>query len=102
MRASESVKASPIMSRMSCQLRISNRLRSCLEPRRILKRQTWLEARSVRSSGGLPTAASAAFQMVSQVKTMLQEGQSIRAIARHFNVCVATIDRIKKTTQLTE
>lgn len=37
-----------------------------------------------------------------QVRTMLQEGQPIRAIARHFNVGVATIDRIKKTTQLTE
>ena len=35
-----------------------------------------------------------------QVRTMLQEGQSIRAIARHFNVGVATIDRIKKTTSL--
>lgn len=33
-----------------------------------------------------------------QVRTMLQEGQSIRAIARHFNVGVATIDRIKRTT----
>ena len=37
-----------------------------------------------------------------QVRTMLREGQSIRAIARHFNVGVATIDRIKKTTQLNE
>jgi len=37
-----------------------------------------------------------------QGRTMLKEGQSIRAIARHFNVGVATIDRIKKTTQLTE
>ena len=37
-----------------------------------------------------------------QVRTMLHEGQSIRAIARHFNVGVATIDRIKKTTRLTE
>jgi DNA invertase Pin-like site-specific DNA recombinase len=35
-----------------------------------------------------------------QVRTMLQEGQSIRAIARHFNVGVATIDRIKRSTQL--
>ncbi len=35
-----------------------------------------------------------------QVKTMLQEGQSIRAIARHFNVGVATIDRIKRSTNL--
>ena len=35
-----------------------------------------------------------------QVRTMLQEGQSIRAIARHFNVGVATIDRIKRSTPL--
>ena len=35
-----------------------------------------------------------------QVRSMLKEGQSIRAIARHFNVGVATIDRIKRTTQL--
>ena len=35
-----------------------------------------------------------------QVRTMLQEGQSIRAIARHFNVGVATVDRIKRSTQL--
>ncbi|WP_187431403.1 DNA-invertase hin (plasmid) [Roseobacter fucihabitans] len=35
-----------------------------------------------------------------QVRTMLHEGQSIRAIARHFNVGVATIDRIKRSTQL--
>ncbi len=35
-----------------------------------------------------------------QVRTMLQEGQSIRALARHFNVGVATIDRIKRSTQL--
>lgn len=35
-----------------------------------------------------------------QVRTMLQEGQSIRAIARHFSVGVATIDRIKRTTQI--
>ncbi len=28
---------------------------------------------------------------------MLKDGQSIRAIARHFNVGVATIDRIKNT-----
>jgi len=35
-----------------------------------------------------------------QVRTMLQEGQSIRAIARHFNVGVATIDRIKRSTNL--
>lgn len=35
-----------------------------------------------------------------QVRTMLQEGQSIRATARHFNVGVATIDRIKNTTSL--
>ena len=34
-----------------------------------------------------------------QVRTMLKDGQSIRAIARHFNVGVATIDRIKRTTQ---
>lgn len=33
-----------------------------------------------------------------QVRTMLLNGQSIRGIARHFNVGVATIDRIKKTT----
>ncbi len=32
-----------------------------------------------------------------QVRNMLQEGQSIREISRHFNVGVATIDRIKKT-----
>jgi transposase len=35
-----------------------------------------------------------------QVRTMLGEGQSIRAIARHFNVGVATIDRRKRSTQL--
>ena len=35
-----------------------------------------------------------------QVRSMLKEGQSIRAIARHFNVGVATIDRIKRSTQL--
>jgi DNA invertase Pin-like site-specific DNA recombinase len=34
-----------------------------------------------------------------QVRAMLKEGQSIRAIARHFNVGVATIDRIKRTTE---
>jgi DNA invertase Pin-like site-specific DNA recombinase len=32
-----------------------------------------------------------------QVKAMLREGQAMRSIARHFNVGVATIDRIKKT-----
>ena len=36
-----------------------------------------------------------------QVRSMLSEGQSIRAIARHFNVGVATIDRIKRSTHLT-
>lgn len=35
-----------------------------------------------------------------QVRTMLQKGRSIRAIARHFNVGVATIDRVKRSTQL--
>jgi DNA invertase Pin-like site-specific DNA recombinase len=35
-----------------------------------------------------------------QVKTMLHEGQSMSAIARHFNVGVATIDRIKRATHL--
>ena len=35
-----------------------------------------------------------------QVRAMLREGKSIRAIARHFNVGVATIDRIKRTTPL--
>jgi DNA invertase Pin-like site-specific DNA recombinase len=35
-----------------------------------------------------------------QVRTMLKEGTSIRAIARHFNVGVATIDRIKRKAQL--
>ena len=35
-----------------------------------------------------------------QVRTMLLEGHSIRAIARHFNVGVATIDRIKRATPL--
>ena len=35
-----------------------------------------------------------------QVRSMLKDGQSIRAIARHFNVGVATIDRIKRTTQI--
>ena len=35
-----------------------------------------------------------------QVRTMLREGQSIRAIARHFNVGVATIDRIKRSSIL--
>jgi DNA invertase Pin-like site-specific DNA recombinase len=32
-----------------------------------------------------------------QVRRMLDEGQSMRSISRHFNVGVATIDRIKKT-----
>ena len=35
-----------------------------------------------------------------QVRAMLKDGQSIRASASHFNVGVATIDRIKRTTQL--
>ena len=35
-----------------------------------------------------------------QVSSMIREGQSIRVIARHFNVGVATIDRIKKKTLL--
>jgi DNA invertase Pin-like site-specific DNA recombinase len=35
-----------------------------------------------------------------QVRTMLREEQSIRAIARHFNVGVATIDRIKRSINL--
>ena len=35
-----------------------------------------------------------------QVRTMLREGQSIRAIARRFSVGVVSIDRTKKTTQL--
>ena len=35
-----------------------------------------------------------------QVRAMLNDGRSIRAIARHFNVGAATIDRIKRTTQL--
>ena len=35
-----------------------------------------------------------------QVRSMLKDGQSIRAIAGHFNVGVATIDRIKRTTQI--
>ncbi len=35
-----------------------------------------------------------------QVRAMLKEGQAIRAIARHFNVGVATIDRIKRATPL--
>ena len=35
-----------------------------------------------------------------QVRTMLKDGQSIRAIARQFNVSVATIDRIKRTMTL--
>ena len=35
-----------------------------------------------------------------QVRAMLKDGQSIRAIARTFNVGVATIDRIKRTTQI--
>ena len=34
-----------------------------------------------------------------QVRTMPKDGQSIRAIARHFNAGAATIDRIKRTTQ---
>jgi len=34
-----------------------------------------------------------------QVKNMLKEGQSMRSVSRHFNVGVATIDRIKKTMQ---
>ena len=33
-----------------------------------------------------------------QVRNMLQEGRAMRAIARHFNVGVATIDRIKRST----
>ena len=34
-----------------------------------------------------------------QARTMLKDGQSIRAIARHFNVGVATVDHIKQATQ---
>ena len=37
-----------------------------------------------------------------EVQSMIQEGQTIRAIARHFNVGVATIDRIKKLTMPAE
>jgi DNA invertase Pin-like site-specific DNA recombinase len=33
-----------------------------------------------------------------QVRTMIQEGQSMRAISRHYNVGVATIDRIKRSS----
>ena len=33
-----------------------------------------------------------------EVQKMLREGQSIRSISRHFNVGVATVDRIKKVT----
>ncbi|MEE9271659.1 MAG: recombinase family protein [Robiginitomaculum sp.] len=32
-----------------------------------------------------------------QVRAMLKDGDTLRAISRHFNVGVATIDRIKKT-----
>ena len=35
-----------------------------------------------------------------QVRTMLKDGQSICAIARHFNVGIATIDHIKWTMTL--
>ena len=35
-----------------------------------------------------------------QVRTILKDGQSIRAIARQFNVSVVTIDRIKRTMTL--
>lgn len=35
-----------------------------------------------------------------QVRAMLKEGKSIRAIARDFNVGVVTIDRTKRTTRL--
>jgi DNA invertase Pin-like site-specific DNA recombinase len=35
-----------------------------------------------------------------QVGTMLRDNHSMRAIARHFNVGVATIDRIKRATHL--
>ena len=31
---------------------------------------------------------------------MLKDGQSIYAVAHYFNVGVATIDRIKRTTQI--
>ncbi|HBN22813.1 MAG TPA: resolvase [Holosporales bacterium] len=34
-----------------------------------------------------------------EVQTMLHDGKSIRSISRHFNVGVATIDRIKKVTK---
>ncbi len=36
-----------------------------------------------------------------QVRAMLNDGQPIREIARHFNVGVATIDRIKRKSQPT-
>ena len=35
-----------------------------------------------------------------QVRFVLRDEQSIRAIARDFNVGVATIDSIKRTTQI--
>lgn len=34
-----------------------------------------------------------------EVQRMLKDGKSIRSLSRHFNVGVATIDRIKKVTQ---
>ena len=37
-----------------------------------------------------------------QVRRMLSTDQSIRSIARHFNVGVATIDRIKKSQAVVE
>ncbi|MCB2013200.1 MAG: Hin recombinase, partial [Geminicoccaceae bacterium] len=32
-----------------------------------------------------------------EVAAMLKDGKTLRAIARHFNVGVATIDRIKRS-----
>ena len=42
------------------------------------------------------------FLLTSNPLSLRGQGQSIRAIARHFNVGVATIDRIERSTQPTE
>ncbi|MDH3664632.1 MAG: recombinase family protein [Alphaproteobacteria bacterium] len=68
--------------------------------RRIINERTEEGRASARKRGvkfgRKPTLTS---HQRSEVARMLKQGTPIRAIARHFNVGVATIDRIKKTSQ---
>ena len=48
---------------------------------------------------GTRSDGSVGSRKILTVRAMLKDGQSIRAIARYFNVGVATIDRIKRATQ---